>query len=1414
MLSISSGHSASYLTDSVGQGMESYYTGAVTGGEPAGRWVGAGAAALGLVGEVDHDVMHALYGSFTVLAPAEQEDGVNAAEAAGAVRVERVLGKPPKRFRTPEQVVAARIEAYPGTPLPEQIQQWRIEAERDTPNAVMFHDVTYSPVKSVTVLHTAYERAAAEATARGDQDAAARWSAKAGQIDAAIQTANDVMLGHLAEHAGFARTGRHGAKSATGRWVDAHDLTVASFYQHTSRDLDPQLHVHNAVLNRVQCPDGQWRALDSRAVYAAKQGAGAVADRALEVEMSRRLGVSWTMRADGIAREIDGVDQAAMDLFSSRSRTLTARAQELIEHAEARFGRTLTSLERDRLRRQASMATRRAKTHDGETRTEQLDRWNAELSGEVAGGLARIAERFEHPATTAPVVGEEWSPSAVIAQAVEACHTGTAGTAGDGRATFGRSELTRQVLLALPDHLGPITAPEVREVAERLVDQALTGDGVVQTSGHQYGSEPAASRLDDGRAATVAPGSQRWAGAGHVEAEIALLRAAGIHGRARLNRDDLQAWLDGPGARLSPAQREAVAGLATSDAALSVLIGPAGTGKSYTAGQLAAAWADLSGGGRVVGVATAQIAADVLRDDGVPDTANIAAFLTAQKRLDAGTLLPGDEHLRLSERDVLLVDEASMLDTAALTELRQTVEDAGARMVLMGDPRQLGAVGAGGLMRTVIDHGAQTLTLSEVRRFTADWERDASLRLRDADETVIAEYDRRGRIIDGGTEEAAVAAIAKAAAADRLAGRSVHVTAPTNQLAGEVSAAVRAHLVAAGVVTEHGVVLGRDGCTAGVGDVVQARRIDRNLGLVNRETYRVLDVQGGGLDVVSTTTGEALIIPASYVEQDVTLAYAGTVHSAQGATVGVGHALVTPNTTPASAYVGLSRGRDGNTAWCVTEHAGDTDQPPTKTTARAVLADVISTREDQSDWSAVDVQAADDQHLRSAATLTALLEDETRIGCRERLDSDLDQLVADGDLSEDDRARFGSDQGSEYLARLLRVHEQAGNGPAEVLREAVTTRSLGSAVSVAQVVAGRIDGRHTLPVPALDADGPPERLPDDRQEHIRDLNARLDKRSAELGDVAVAEPPAWAVATLGPVPDDANERNQWARSAGQVAAWREASGWDSDQTAIGRCPGPSTPEKRHAWHRAYAAAGMPEERRPEAEMTEGRLLVRAAAAAREEAAAPDFVDEQLRDEHLTVGHAGRDAIFADVAGDVEAAELNAKHAAVAQDAADRLAAVAEARTEWLLATVETREAGRAAREEIERRGIAPEQRDDRTNATDWACDAADERAAEDQHRTITETDVVDDSCDQPPAVDDNTDADHAREPRPVNSTASAGAVEAGSSVAAAEAKAARAVATLADRASQEAAEPPVDEALWLSRQAEAATAEAMEADAM
>ncbi len=102
--------------------------------------------------------------------------------------------------------------------------------------------------------------------------------------------AGEAGLAYVEEHAGYTRIGRHGGKGATGTWADAHALTVARFPQHTSRDHDPQLHIHKVGPEQGPGPDGTWRALDGKSVLAARSGAGAVCERELEVELSRRLG--------------------------------------------------------------------------------------------------------------------------------------------------------------------------------------------------------------------------------------------------------------------------------------------------------------------------------------------------------------------------------------------------------------------------------------------------------------------------------------------------------------------------------------------------------------------------------------------------------------------------------------------------------------------------------------------------------------------------------------------------------------------------------------------------------------------------------------------------------------------------------------------------------------------------------------------------------------------------------------------------------------------------------------------------------------------------------------------------------------------------------------------------------------------
>ena len=98
--------------------------------------------------------------------------------------------------------------------------------------------------------------------------------------------------------------------------------------------------------------------------------------------------------------------------------------------------------------------------------------------------------------------------------------------------------------------------------------------------------------------------------------------------------------------------------------------------------------------------------------------------------------------------DVLVVDEATQVSTEDAQRIAQIARRSGAMVIGTFDPEQLGAVDAGGIFPLIAArHGSYRLT--EVRRFTNAWERDASLRLRDGDVDALAEYAGRGRIYHG-----------------------------------------------------------------------------------------------------------------------------------------------------------------------------------------------------------------------------------------------------------------------------------------------------------------------------------------------------------------------------------------------------------------------------------------------------------------------------------------------------------------------------------------------------------------------------------------------------------------------------------------------------------------------------------------
>ncbi len=394
---------------------------------------------------------------------------------------------------------------------------------------------------------------------------------------------------------------------------------------------------------------------------------------------------------------------------------------------------------------------------------------------------------------------------------------------------------------------------------------------------------------------------------------------------------------------LDVGQAAAVAALA-GDSALVVIEGAAGAGKTTT---LATARDRLTARGRGMVVVTPTLRAARVVEGETGAAASSAAKLAhahgwrwdthgAWTRLHPGqtdpatgatyTGPPPDTTLRAG--DLLVVDEAAMLDQDTARALLTLADETGARVALVGDRHQLPAVGRGG----VLDHAArwtQPVTLDVAHRFVTTTTTPAGREITapDAEYAELAQQMRtgedpngvytrlqeRGRLAVHPDPATLHEAVAAAVVADRRAGRSSCVIAATRERAGEANQAIRDAMVTAGLVDDTVTVTTRAGERIGAGDLVATRRNDRDLAVANRDTWTVTATRPDGALHVRSPAGER-VLPAAYVVTNVELAYATTGHGAQGLTVDHAHLLLDEHTTAAGGYVGLTRGRHTNTA--------------------------------------------------------------------------------------------------------------------------------------------------------------------------------------------------------------------------------------------------------------------------------------------------------------------------------------------------------------------------------------------------------------------------------------------------------------------------------------------------------------------
>jgi len=850
---------------------------------PGSGWWGGSAHVLQLDGAIERDPFVRMY-----------SEGLHPV-------LDETLGR---RMRMPWDVERARLKALKKAwqiedPDKRALAEFRAKTSGGRPS-VAFWDCTFSPVKSVSLLWAAGDRTIQE------------------QVWAAQETAVDAGLAYLEEHAAYVRAGRNGVRT-----LDTNGLVVARMNEWTSRTGDMQLHTHCLVLNRAQTTDdSKWRALDGRAVLAAKSGAGALYNRVLESELTRRLGVGWRDRPDGL-RELEGVDDKLIRMFSTRRRAITKELSEMIAVYHDQYGTAPSEAVMSSMAQVATLKTRKSKKKF--EAAEALATWEetARAQGRRLHALPRQVVGRHSPNGSTPIPTDA-DVRALLARLAET-----------ERATVTRHDLLRVALDVLPP--AALAAEEVRARAEELVDRALaTPELLMMTIPAELVDLPTTECRRDGTSVWEQPARHRWALRATVDQEKFLLDVALEPTGRTLDTGLVDRLATEHG--LGEDQADAVRDLLGTDERIGRLVGPAGSGKTRALGAAVEAW--RATGGEVLGLTVSQAAADVLAIEAEVRAENTAKWLWETRR-GRWQMAPGT---------LVIVDEASMITTPDLVDVVAQAREAGGRVLLVGDPVQLGAIGIGGAFELLIDrHGATEL--HEARRFEEEWERKASIRLRNRDPFAILEYVKHDRV-HGGTRDEIEEAMFEAWKADALTptatGRrpSVLMIVGTNEQAAVLSERARHVLIEAGVVRKGRITELRDN-VASVGDQIVSRRNDRTLPtaeggwVANGDVWTITAVHLNGTAIARRhSDGHPAVLPGHYLAEDAHLAYATTVHRAQGMTVDRCHAAISGRDTHAGLYVAATRGRFSNQVWVTRE----TKALPTsgRSDPEAILVSIVS----------------------------------------------------------------------------------------------------------------------------------------------------------------------------------------------------------------------------------------------------------------------------------------------------------------------------------------------------------------------------------------------------------------------------------------------------------------------------------------
>lgn len=478
------------------------------------------------------------------------------------------------------------------------------------------------------------------------------------------------------------------------------DLIVGRFYHFTTREGDPNIHTHCVVMNVAGSAHGgdryrnQHLTIEPKRLFDWMKGVGA-AYRSAAAERLARHGFIFRPAGQG-QWEIVGIPQSTIEAFSKRSHQIEAMVGRDASAAQKEIAALVTRSSKDTVPSGPELEAR----WQQELAEQGLDPWVQALEPERERQQAPLRnQEKEHSRDLDPPELPGTSPVAIAAS-------------------------------ALFRHESVITRAALLERA--LVEASLQGIGIAPVYAEIAQLEESGGLL---RLGERTPDAQIWTTPAIAKAEAAMLQAANRPAeRTWFSHEAVEAALKAA-PHLAPEQQEVVRAVASQDG-ISIIEAGAGTGKTTAAKAIRDA-ADRSGL-RVVGLSPSWVAANELGQSiGVPAQA-IAKWRSGREHGSAPALDPGT---------VLLVDEAGMASMRDIAAIVTAAREAGAKVILMGDSRQLESVPGGSALRAITEVVRQNAVMEVVRRQEVDWQRAASVVMARGDaEAGLRAYAERGHV--------------------------------------------------------------------------------------------------------------------------------------------------------------------------------------------------------------------------------------------------------------------------------------------------------------------------------------------------------------------------------------------------------------------------------------------------------------------------------------------------------------------------------------------------------------------------------------------------------------------------------------------------------------------------------------------